>query len=269
MKRALMVSMVALALVMAGVVPAGAEMTAQRGEAKWTVTADGKVSASGRGAKTYGDASGIDLWQPIVGIAVTQSGKGYWLAARDSGVFTYGDAAFHGNLISQLIVRDKLAPGTLTGENIMRYLHGEIVDIVSTGNGYYLLGKDGGVFTFGRLPFHGSLSGKLGTAAVDLQITTDGYMIVGANGNRWACHGGKCDLVKRPTAVPPPTTTPPPPSRDLLPPTPPSNCDPNYAPCIPNVSHDLDCDDIGLMVAVIGTDRHRLDQDGNGIGCEE
>jgi hypothetical protein len=31
---------------------------------------------------------------------------------------------------------------------------------------------------------------------------------------------------------------------------------------------DLDCPDIGHRVRVTGPDPHRLDQDGNGIGCE-
>ena len=35
---------------------------------------------------------------PIVGIAATPSGKGYWLVAADGGVFTFGDAPFLGNV---------------------------------------------------------------------------------------------------------------------------------------------------------------------------
>ena len=31
---------------------------------------------------------------------------------------------------------------------------------------------------------------------------------------------------------------------------------------------DLDCDDVGRPVRVTGPDRHRLDGDGNGVGCE-
>lgn len=46
------------------------------------------------------------------------------------------------------------------------------------------------------------------------------------------------------------------------------NCDPNYTPCIPYVSYDLDCADIGFTVRVIGADRHRLDRDHDGYGCE-
>ncbi len=50
-------------------------------------------------------------------------------------------------------------------------------------------------------------------------------------------------------------------------------CDPNYAGCIPIFPPDLDCTDIeqlGLApVKIIGTDVHRLDRDGDGIGCDK
>lgn len=47
-----------------------------------------------------------------------------------------------------------------------------------------------------------------------------------------------------------------------------AKCDPNYTPCIPRVSYDLDCKDVGVRVRVTGTDVHRLDRDGDGYGCE-
>jgi endonuclease YncB( thermonuclease family) len=50
-----------------------------------------------------------------------------------------------------------------------------------------------------------------------------------------------------------------------------TSCDPNYDGCIPVTSVDLDCPDIkrlGLApVKVIGRDIHKLDRDGDGIGC--
>ena len=47
------------------------------------------------------------------------------------------------------------------------------------------------------------------------------------------------------------------------------SCDPNYSGyCVPIVSYDLDCPDIGHRVIVVGVDVHRLDADGDGIGCE-
>lgn len=48
-----------------------------------------------------------------------------------------------------------------------------------------------------------------------------------------------------------------------------TDCDPNYTGgCVPDVSYDLDCPDIGFRVQVIGTDSHRFDGDKNGVGCE-
>lgn len=47
-----------------------------------------------------------------------------------------------------------------------------------------------------------------------------------------------------------------------------SNCDPNYSGCIPKVSYDLDCGDIGVSVVVYGYDSHGFDRDGDGYGCE-
>jgi len=50
-------------------------------------------------------------------------------------------------------------------------------------------------------------------------------------------------------------------------------CDPNYAGCIPVFPPDVDCTDIKLLglapVKVIGTDVHKLDRDGDGIGCDK
>jgi len=46
-------------------------------------------------------------------------------------------------------------------------------------------------------------------------------------------------------------------------------CDPNYSGyCVPVVSYDLDCPDIGHRVYVIGVDIHGFDGDGDGVGCE-
>jgi endonuclease YncB( thermonuclease family) len=51
-----------------------------------------------------------------------------------------------------------------------------------------------------------------------------------------------------------------------------NNCDPNYQGCVPVFPPDLDCPDIKQLnmapVRVIGTDVHRLDRDGDGVGCE-
>lgn len=48
-----------------------------------------------------------------------------------------------------------------------------------------------------------------------------------------------------------------------------SGCDPNYSPCVPISSKDLDCDDLPGSYLVIGSDPHRLDNDdADDVGCE-
>ena len=76
---------------------------------------------------------------PFAAMVATPSGRGYWVAAQDGGVFAYGDAPFFGSAGS--------AP-----------LNQPIVGIASTpsGRGYWLVGRDGGVFAFGDARFFGS-----------------------------------------------------------------------------------------------------------------
>jgi micrococcal nuclease len=77
----------------------------------------------------------------------------------------------------------------------------------------------------------------------------------------WAANTCNGKREKSTTATPSPTQT--------LPAQVSSNCDPNYAGgCVPNVSYDLDCSDISFVVKIVGTDKHKFDRDGDGIGCE-
>ena len=41
---------------------------------------------------------GRRLNEPIVGMATTPDGKGYWLVASDGGIFSFGDAQFYGSM---------------------------------------------------------------------------------------------------------------------------------------------------------------------------
>jgi hypothetical protein len=46
-------------------------------------------------------------------------------------------------------------------------------------------------------------------------------------------------------------------------------CDPNYSPCIPLYPPDLECEDLGHPVSILGgSDPHHLDDDGDRLGCE-
>lgn len=85
----------------------------------------------------------------MVGIASSPDGGGYWLAGADGGIFSFGDAAFHGSA------------GSLN-------LHAPIAAIQTTpdGGGYRLVASDGGVFCFGDAEFDGSAGGLPLVAAV-------------------------------------------------------------------------------------------------------
>ena len=82
-----------------------------------------------------GDASGLPLNHPIVGVAQTGDDGGYWLVASDGGIFNYGDAGFFGSA------------GSLP-------LNKPIVGMASThdGGGYWLVASDGGIFDYGDAP---------------------------------------------------------------------------------------------------------------------
>ena len=44
----------------------------------------------------------MQLAHPIVGMAATPDGKGYWLVGKDGGVFAFGDAHFYGSSMADL-----------------------------------------------------------------------------------------------------------------------------------------------------------------------
>ena len=79
------------------------------------------------------------LNKPIVGMAATPDGGGYWLVASDGGIFSYGDAAFYGS----------------TGSMV---LNKPVVGMAPTpdGKGYWLVASDGGIFSYGDAKFYGS-----------------------------------------------------------------------------------------------------------------
>ena len=50
-----------------------------------------------RRRRFHGSSGSIHLNKPIVGMAPTPDGHGYWLVASDGGIFSYGDAVFDGS----------------------------------------------------------------------------------------------------------------------------------------------------------------------------
>jgi hypothetical protein len=115
------------------------------GQGYYTYEATGLIT--GFGNDNYliylGDLSAETLDAPIVGMAITPDGGGYWLVAADGGMFAFGDAHYYGSM------------GGKT-------LNEPIVGMSATpdGGGYYLVASDGGIFAFGNAPFYGSMGGK-------------------------------------------------------------------------------------------------------------
>jgi hypothetical protein len=84
-----------------------------------------------------------------------------------------------------------------------------------------------------------------------------------------ACPARTVTVAVLPAAASSPAPAPAPAPVPAPAPAPGGACDPNYAgSCVPIVSYDLDCDDIGHRVTVVGVDIHHFDSDGDGIGCE-
>jgi hypothetical protein len=94
---------------------------------------------------------------------------GYWEAASDGGVFSFGGAKFHGS------VPGVLQPG--------QQLNSPIVAMADTPDhgGYWLFAADGGVFSFGDAQFYGSIPGvlqpgqTLNGPVVAAEATPDGH----------------------------------------------------------------------------------------------
>ena len=89
----------------------------------------------------HGSTGAIRLNQPIVGMAATPTGKGYWLVASDGGIFAFGDAVFRGST-GAIRLRQPIRAMKPTPD----------------GAGYRLFAADGGVFNFGNATFKGSAS---------------------------------------------------------------------------------------------------------------
>ncbi|MGH8973196.1 MAG: superoxide dismutase family protein, partial [Acidimicrobiia bacterium] len=98
--------------------------------------------------------------------------SGYWLAAADGGVFSFGDAPHLGS-----------AAGTPLSRPVVG------IAATASGNGFWLVATDGGVFTFGEAGFYGSTGGvKLNRDVVGMAGTPSGagYWLVAADGGVFA-----------------------------------------------------------------------------------
>jgi uncharacterized protein YkwD len=115
------------------------------------------------------------LAAPVIGIAATPTGKGYWRVATDGGVLTAGDARFFGSAANKP--------------------HSTVVAIASTpsGNGYMIVDAKGKVFAFGDAVWRGDMRNKaLNKPVVGMALRRDGkgYWLVASDGGIFSFNAG-------------------------------------------------------------------------------
>jgi hypothetical protein len=92
-------------------------------------------------AKFYGPTVQPHLTQPVVGMARTDDGNGYWLVSANGAVLSFGDAKSYASVV-----------GAAAGATI-----GIVAPVDAPG--YYLLQGDGAVLSFGGAPVAGNARG--------------------------------------------------------------------------------------------------------------
>jgi hypothetical protein len=160
-------------------------------------------------AAFHGSPDRLALAAPVVAMAQTPDGGGYWLLADDGGVFAYR-APFHGSVSGFPLRLPAVAMASTPGGrgywvvtedggvfpfgNAVSHgnlvgvpLNAPVTDVVATpdGGGYWLLAEDGGVFSFGNARFHGSTGAMvLNAPIVAMAPTPDGrgYWLMGRDG---------------------------------------------------------------------------------------
>ena len=175
----------------------------------------------------HGSLVGASLTRPVVGLAVTPGGDGYWMVASDGGIFSFGDASFLGSTgairLNQPIVGMAPTPtgagywlvaadggifsfgdARFLGSTGALALNRPIVGMAATpsGLGYWLVASDGGIFAFGDATFRGSTGAvPLNQPIVGMASTPtgSGYWLVAADGGIFAfdapffgAMGGRC-----------------------------------------------------------------------------
>ena len=136
--------------------------------------------------------------------------EGYWMVARDGGIFTFGNLPFYGSeggrTLNKPIVGMARTPDDggywLVASDGGIFTHGDapfkgstgslvlnkpIVGMAATpsGQGYWLVASDGGIFTFGDAPFKGSTGSMvLNKPIVGMAATSSGqgYWLVASDG---------------------------------------------------------------------------------------
>ena len=157
-------------------------MSATRsGAGYWLFTTRGRVVPFGD-ARHHGDMSKVALNGPVLDSIPTPTGLGYYMVAADGGIFSFGDARFAGsmggvrlNAPVQSLVPDPDRGGywlVASDGGVFAFdapfrgsmgnvrLNKPVTGMVPYGNGYLMVGEDGGIFNFSDQPFLGSLGAR-------------------------------------------------------------------------------------------------------------
>ncbi|MCU1490153.1 MAG: hypothetical protein JWM85_1558, partial [Acidimicrobiaceae bacterium] len=120
----------------------------------------------------YGSSAASHSHVPVVGMAVTPDGAGYWLAYADGSVRNFGDAHFFGSAVHIHLV----AP---------------VVSFAASpdGGGYWLAGRTGRIYNFGDAAFHGSLARNPPKAPIHVVAIVATILVPKAATTPWV-HGG-------------------------------------------------------------------------------
>ena len=134
------------------------------GKGYWVFTNKGRAVRFGD-ATFFGDVSRITLAGPVLDSIPTPTGLGYYMVGSDGGIFAFGDAQFG---------------GSMGGKKLNAPVQSLVPD--SDGVGYWLVASDGGIFAF-NAPFKGSMGDrKLAKPVTGMVPYGDGYMMVGEDG---------------------------------------------------------------------------------------
>ena len=138
----------------------------QRGPALSPCPSPSRARAGGRATPRGTTATDLGTKQGL--FEAYTPPEGYWTDASDGGIFTYGNAVFHGSMGGQ-------------------HLNAPMVGMAQTPGpgGYWEVASDGGIFSFGNATFHGSTGGlHLNKPVVGMAATPDGggYWLVASDG---------------------------------------------------------------------------------------
>ena len=151
------------------------------GKGYWIFTNKGRAIRFGD-ATFFGDMSRVTLAGPVLDSIPTPTGLGYYMVGSDGGIFAFGDAKFFGSMGGKKLnapVQSLVPDGDRVGYWLVasdggifafdapfkgsmgdRKLSKPVTGMVPYGDGYMMVGEDGGIFNFSNKPFDGSLGGS-------------------------------------------------------------------------------------------------------------